>query len=179
MQQSLPIDGHHPGPLFKPGCSVKLSQGCLRGKIYKLKVKRATPPWANKAEIRKLYREARRLSDETGVRHNVDHIVPLKGERVCGLHVHYNLRVLPMAANLSKGNTFVEQESLWPTSTDATAAEPATPSGTPCSGTSGSPSVETAVMAAFTSILSVSTEYLAGAQEPTSGVRTERAQHSA
>jgi hypothetical protein len=179
MQQSLPFDGEHPGPLFKPGCPLKASARNTRSKLYRLKVKRATPPWADKRCIRQRYKQAKKLTAETGVPHTVDHIIPLKGELVCGLHVHYNLRVLPMAANLKKGNSFVEQEQLWPTSTGATGAERGTPSGTPCSGTSESPSAETAVMAAFTQILSVSTEYLAGAQEPTSGDHTERAQHSA
>jgi hypothetical protein len=138
----------------------------------------ATPPWADKALIRRLYRDAKRLTKETGTLHSVDHIIPLKGDLVCGLHVHYNLRVLPMAANLAKGNIFMEQAALWPTSTAAADAEHATPSSTPCSGTGENASAGTAVMTAFTSILSVSIAYLAGVPGPTSGGHTERAQPS-
>lgn len=60
---------------------------------YALKLK-ATPKWASKKAIRAIYAEAARLTKETGERHDVDHIVPLVGWTVCGLHVEYNLRIL-------------------------------------------------------------------------------------
>lgn len=53
-----------------------------------------------------LYLEARRLTLETGRLHVVDHIVPIKHDKVCGLHVSHNLRVIESPENLRKSNKF-------------------------------------------------------------------------
>ncbi len=66
----------------------------------------ATPKWLTKeqkAAISMVYHEARRLSKLTGLKHVVDHIWPLNGKTSCGLHVPWNLQVLPEFDNLSKG----------------------------------------------------------------------------
>lgn len=65
---------------------------------------RATPPWADRTRIAAVYAECRRVSLTTGIVHNVDHIYPLRGKDVCGLHVHENLQIITESANLSKGN---------------------------------------------------------------------------
>lgn len=60
----------------------------------------ATPPWANLKAIKEIYREAR----SKGL--TVDHVIPLRGAMVCGLHVENNLQLLTQAENDSKGNKF-------------------------------------------------------------------------
>ncbi|WP_191057691.1 hypothetical protein [Geminicoccus harenae] len=68
----------------------------------------ATPPWADREQTREVYRRANELTALTGVQHHVDHIVPLTGENVCGLHVHWNLQPLPAADNIAKSNRLLE-----------------------------------------------------------------------
>lgn len=65
-----------------------------------------TPPWVDMAAIRQLHLQAREVSRETGVPHHVDHVLPLQGRLVSGLHVHTNMRVIPARDNIAKGNRF-------------------------------------------------------------------------
>lgn len=67
---------------------------------------RAMPAWADRDAIRQFYREAARLSAETGIPHEVDHIVPLRSSVVCGLHVPANLQCLTKSQNSAKRNAF-------------------------------------------------------------------------
>lgn len=64
----------------------------------------ATPKWANLSRIEQIYVEAARLRAETGQHYEVDHVVPLQGRTVCGLHWEGNLQILLEAENISKLN---------------------------------------------------------------------------
>jgi hypothetical protein len=68
---------------------------------------RAMPAWVNQADLRLFYETSARLTRETGVRHHVDHIVPIRGKTVCGLHVPWNLQVLTEAENCRKANKLI------------------------------------------------------------------------
>jgi hypothetical protein len=61
------------------------------------------PPWYNANEVSQIYAEAKRLGLE------VDHIVPLQGKNVCGLHVQNNLQCISLWENRSKSNKLVDQ----------------------------------------------------------------------
>ena len=77
---------------------------CAKRRAAKL---RATPPWLTKEQLRRIedfYAEAARLQAADGIKRHVDHIYPLQGKTVCGLHVPWNLQILTSAANLRKSN---------------------------------------------------------------------------
>ena len=69
----------------------------------------ATPKWLTKTEYTAIeckYQVAEMLSKYGNEQHAVDHIVPLQGKTVCGLHVPWNLQVISVIDNLKKGNKF-------------------------------------------------------------------------
>ena len=80
-------------------------------KARRRKHREATPPWLSreqKAQIRELYKIAITMTKTTGEQYVVDHIVPLRSEVVCGLHVPWNLRVIPRQENLLKSNKLID-----------------------------------------------------------------------
>ena len=60
----------------------------------------------HKEQIKAIYSTCSKVSKSTGKLHEVDHIVPLLGDNVCGLHVPWNLAIIPKAMNRSKNNAF-------------------------------------------------------------------------
>lgn len=67
------------------------------------------PKWLTKEEKRRIdcyYQVAAMRTKESGYAWHVDHIVPLRGETVSGLHVPWNLRVIPAQENMNKGNRY-------------------------------------------------------------------------
>ena len=64
----------------------------------------AMPEWANKEDIKKIYIECVRIIKKTGIKHEVDHIYPLKSKILCGLHVPCNLQIITSEENRRKSN---------------------------------------------------------------------------
>lgn len=79
--------------------------------VRKRRHKNATPPWITedqKESIKRLYLHAMHLTKITGERYVVDHIIPLINPTICGLHVPWNLRVIPQQENLLKSNKLID-----------------------------------------------------------------------
>lgn len=69
----------------------------------------ATPEWLTEKhfdEIKKFYWMARDAFLISGQEYEVDHIIPLKGKNICGLHVPWNLQILPKDINRKKSNKY-------------------------------------------------------------------------
>lgn len=67
----------------------------------------ATPNWLSqqqKEEINNFYFLARDCSLVSGENYQVDHIIPIRGKKICGLHVPWNLQILPTDLNRKKSN---------------------------------------------------------------------------
>jgi len=80
-----------------------ITKAYLRNK----QVARAKPAWLTEEHefmLEEIYELRDLRSKLTGVVHHVDHIVPLRGQNCCGLHVPWNLQVIPAVDNLSKSN---------------------------------------------------------------------------
>ncbi len=86
----------------------KINADAAKRRAIKLK---ATPLWLTDIDwqnINKFYKDAQSLQLNTGKEYHVDHIVPLQGENVCGLHVPWNLQILLAKENLSKHNKLLD-----------------------------------------------------------------------
>lgn len=81
-----------------------------RNSARKDQVKAATPRWLTETQLKEIegiFLEAQLREQEEGVPYEVDHVVPIKGKDVCGLHVPWNLQVLPKSDNRRKSNKYM------------------------------------------------------------------------
>lgn len=75
----------------------------MAGFNWYTRYKDRTPKWANKRKILFIYEFARKHGKQ------VDHIVPINGQTVCGLHCEDNLQVVRAYANQRKSNSWPPQ----------------------------------------------------------------------
>ena len=80
-----------------------------RRRAFKL---HATPKWVDWGAITAIYLECARITKETGIKHHVDHIVPLVNKGVCGLHVHWNLQIITAEENYAKNNKLIPELAM-------------------------------------------------------------------
>lgn len=81
-------------------------QGYVKSARRMAAKKNAIALWADKNAIRFVYQAAKDMTTMYGKPYEVDHIVPLQSELVCGLHCEANLQILPRSVNASKGNRY-------------------------------------------------------------------------
>ena len=90
----------------------KDKRAAYEGKRRAMQLQR-TPAWDPDAHlIIAKYQLAAMLTKASGVEHHVDHIIPLQGKKVSGLHTFANLRVIPGSDNVKKSNSFTVQGGL-------------------------------------------------------------------
>ena len=77
---------------------------------------RCVPHWLTDGdwqEMKAMYLQATHLTKATGSRYVVDHIYPMRGSTVSGLHVPSNLRVVPERENQKKYNKVLDSDESW------------------------------------------------------------------
>lgn len=80
------------------------SMGLVKMNVRRARKLQAMPSWADIDKITLVYKKAKWLESITGLKYHVDHVIPLKGKNVCGLHIWENLQILEASINLSKSN---------------------------------------------------------------------------
>ena len=91
---------------WKKENAVKVNAYVMKRHAQKLN---ATPKWLSEDDhwmIEEAYELARLRTKMFGFVWHVDHIIPLRGKNVCGLHAPNNLQVIPATVNCSKRNRF-------------------------------------------------------------------------
>jgi hypothetical protein len=94
------------GHMKREVAKIKASQANAKGARSRARRLNRCVAWADRKAIAWFYAEAIRLTKQTGIQHEVDHVIPLQGRTVSGLHVEGNLRVIPHKENRRKHNHF-------------------------------------------------------------------------
>lgn len=96
-------------------CKQNPEKAAASSANYRANKRQATPVWLtedHRDQILRFYEHSKECRMLTGDEYHVDHIIPLAGENICGLHVPWNLQVLPSDINIAKSNKYHGQESF-------------------------------------------------------------------
>jgi len=90
---------------------INNNRGTIVAKVtaYRINKNKRTPKWVDSEEswlIKEVYRLAADRTKNTGIEWHVDHIIPLHGKKVSGLHTISNLQVIPGKSNKCKSNKY-------------------------------------------------------------------------
>lgn len=90
--------------------NIQKSANREQGLPRKKKIKLATPSWTTKAmrdEIKRLKIIVKKLNKVYGKRkYSLDHVIPLRGDLVSGLHIPENVQIMKRSDNVAKGNNY-------------------------------------------------------------------------
>lgn len=84
----------------------KLAERRVRRRVSE---KLSIPSWSESEKIKIVYQKAKWLESITGLKYHVDHLIPIQGKDVCGLHVWANLQILEASLNCSKQDTYEKE----------------------------------------------------------------------
>jgi hypothetical protein len=99
IEVSCPLQGK---ANIKHGQSRTKGYARFHSRMREIAEIRQRPSWADMDKIREIY-----VNRPDG--HHVDHIIPLRGKYVSGLHVENNLQYLPAKENMIKHNSYEVQ----------------------------------------------------------------------
>ena len=88
-------------------------KGAARTAKYRAALLERIPSWSNDDDIKaikNIYARCKKINKLTGIEHHVDHVIPMQGDGISGLHHSTNLAIIPAALNLSKNNSWEFQE---------------------------------------------------------------------
>lgn len=93
---------------YRTSLEGKATRSALQSKRKASQLKR-TPVWADYDKIKAYYDVCAFFNEVNGyIKYHVDHIVPMQGKNVSGLHVHNNLQVILAQDNMNKYNKYYE-----------------------------------------------------------------------
>ena len=98
------------GALDVPTLTTTQRQARGRAAFAKCRKGLHTPSWVDDSKILAIYEQAAKMTEETGILDEVDHVDPINHHLVCGLHCPENLQIITKDENREKNNRWTPYE---------------------------------------------------------------------